>query len=96
MPIGMIAAAAANESVSVDSRPDQSLVRKGEVDDIVGKLWHLVVDECHHLSRLSFELVARRSKARLILGLSATLREKRTSPDSYQCGPVRHRVDATF
>ncbi len=74
----------------------QSLVRKGEVDDIVGNYGHLVVDECHHLSALSFELVARRSKAPYVLGLSATVTRK----DGHhpiivmQCGPVRHRVDA--
>ena len=40
----------------------QSLVRKGEVDDIVSDYGHLIVDECHHLSAVSFELVARRTR----------------------------------
>ncbi len=54
----------------------QSLVRKGEVSDLVADYDHLVVDECHHLSAASFELVARRSKARSVLGLSATIARK--------------------
>ena len=80
----------------VDVALIQSLVRKGEVNDIVGNYGHLIVDECHHLSAVSFELVARRSKARYILGLSATVTRK----DGHhpiivmQCGPIRHRVDA--
>ena len=37
---------------------------------------HLIVDECHHLSAASFELVARRSKARYVVGLSATVARK--------------------
>ena len=74
----------------------QSLVRKGVVDDRVGDYGHLVVDECHHLSARSFELVARRAKAKFVTGLSATIaRKDGHHPIIFmQCGPVRHRVDA--
>jgi hypothetical protein len=56
----------------------------------------LIVDECLHLSAVSFELVARRSKARYVLGLSATVaRKDGHHPIIFmQCGPVRFRVDA--
>jgi len=74
----------------------QSLVRKGEVKDLVADYGHLVVDECHHLSARSFELVARRAKAKYVLGLSATVaRKDGHHPIIFmQCGPVRHKVDA--
>lgn len=74
----------------------QSLVRKGVVDDRVADYGHLVIDECHHLSAQSFELVARRAKARFVLGLSATVaRKDGHHPIIFmQCGPIRHRVDA--
>lgn len=74
----------------------QSLVRKGAVDDRVAAYGHLVVDECHHLSARSFELVARRAKAKFITGLSATItRKDGHHPIIFmQCGPVRYRVDA--
>ncbi|MDP3849661.1 MAG: DEAD/DEAH box helicase family protein [Luteolibacter sp.] len=74
----------------------QSLVRKGVVDDRVADYGHLVVDECHHLSAHSFELVARRAKARYVLGLSATVtRKDGHHPIIFmQCGPIRHSVDA--
>ncbi len=74
----------------------QSLVRKGEVDDRVANYGHVIVDECHHLSAQSFELVARRAKARFVCGLSATVtRKDGHHPIIFmQCGPIRHRVDA--
>ena len=74
----------------------QSLVRNGEVSDLVADYGHLIVDECHHLSAVSFELVARRSKARYVLGLSATVaRKDGHQPIIFmQCGPVRYRVNA--
>jgi hypothetical protein len=54
------------------------------------------VDECHHLSAHSFELVARRAKAKFVTGLSATVtRKDGHHPIIFmQCGPVRYRVDA--
>ena len=64
--------------------------------DCVADYGHVIVDECHHLSAHSFELVARRTKARYVLGLSATVaRKDGHHPIIFmQCGPVRHRVDA--
>jgi very-short-patch-repair endonuclease len=48
------------------------------------------------MSAQSFELVARRAKARFVLGLSATVtRKDGHHPIIFmQCGPIRHRVDA--
>jgi superfamily II DNA or RNA helicase/very-short-patch-repair endonuclease len=80
----------------VDVAVIQSLVRRGVVDDRVAEYGHLVMDECHHLSAHSFEQVARRAKARFVLGLSATVaRKDGHHPIIFmQCGPVRHRVNA--
>ncbi|HVT27988.1 MAG TPA: DEAD/DEAH box helicase family protein, partial [Lacipirellulaceae bacterium] len=80
----------------VDVALIQSLVRKGVVDDHVGTYGYLIVDECHHLSARSFELVARRAKARFVTGLSATVtRKDGHHPIIFmQCGPIRYRVDA--
>ena len=74
----------------------QSLVRCEVVDDRVGTYGHLVVDECHHMSARSFELVARRAKARFVTGLSATItRKDGHHPIVFmQCGPIRYRVNA--
>ena len=74
----------------------QSLVRDNVVDDIVADYGHLVVDECHHLSATRFEMVARRAKARYVLGLSATVtRRDGHHPIVFmQCGPIRFRASA--
>jgi superfamily II DNA or RNA helicase len=73
----------------------QSLVRRGIVSDLVADYGHVVVDECHHLSAVGFEAIARAAKARYVLGLSATVtRKDGHHPIIFmQCGPVRYRVD---
>lgn len=94
--IGVVGGGKREPTGVIDVALIQSLVRKGEVADIVADYGHLIVDECHHLSAASFELVARRSKARYVVGLSATVaRRDGHHPIIFmQCGPVRHRVDA--
>jgi superfamily II DNA or RNA helicase len=74
----------------------QSLVRKDVVCDFVADYGHIIFDECHHLSAVGFEAVARAAKARYVLGLSATVtRKDGHHPIIFmQCGPIRYRVDA--
>ncbi|MCA9988890.1 MAG: DEAD/DEAH box helicase [Anaerolineales bacterium] len=93
--IGQIGSGKRNPTGIVDVATIQSLHRKGVVDDIVGGYGHLIIDECHHISARSFELVARQCKAKYILGLSATVtRKDGHHPIIFmQCGPVRYRVD---
>ena len=80
----------------IDVATIQSLVRRGVVKDCVADYGHLIVDECHHLSAHSFELVARQAKARYVLGLSATVsRKDGHHPIIFmQCGPLRYQVDS--
>jgi superfamily II DNA or RNA helicase len=94
--IGIIGGGKRKPTGVVDVALIQSLVRNGEVADVVADYGHLIVDECHHLSAASFEFVARRSKARYVVGLSATVaRKDGHHPVIFmQCGPVRHRIDA--
>ena len=80
----------------VDVAVIQSLVRRGEVDAMLADYGHLVIDECHHVSAVSFEAVTRRAKAKYVLGLSATVtRQDGHHPIVFmQCGPVRFRATA--
>ena len=73
----------------------QSINRKGMVDDSVANYGHIVVDECHHISARSFEMVARQSKAKYVSGLSATvIRKDGHHPIIFMnCGPIRYKVD---
>lgn len=94
--VGVIRGGRKRPTGFIDVATIQSLVRKGEVSDLVGDYGHLVVDECHHLSAVSFEAVARAAKAKYLLGLSATVtRKDGHHPIIFmQCGPIRYRVDA--
>lgn len=93
--IGRIGGGGKGATGGMDVATIQTLVRKGVVDDRLADYGHLVVDECHHLSAASFELVARRAKARYVTGLSATVvRKDGHQPIIFmQCGPVRYRVE---
>ena len=94
--IGQIGAGKRKPKGCIDVALIQSLCHKGVVDDVVGEYGHVIVDECHHLPAVSFELVARAAKARYVTGLSATaIRKDGHHPIIFmQCGPIRYRVDA--
>ena len=94
--IGQIGGGKRKPSGGVDVAVLQSLVRKGEVDDIVADYGQIVVDECHHVSAVSFEAAVRAVKAKYVLGLSATVtRQDGQHPIIFmQCGPVRYRTHA--
>jgi superfamily II DNA or RNA helicase len=93
--IGCIGGGKRKPTGIVDIALIQSLCRKGVVDDLVADYGHLVVDECHRIAAPSFEQVARRCRAKYIMGLSATVKRK----DGHhpvifmQCGPIRFRTD---
>jgi superfamily II DNA or RNA helicase len=93
--VGRIGGGRQTTTGSLDVAIIQSLVRKGVVSDLVADYGHVIVDECHHLSALSFEQVVRRVKAKFVTGLSATVtRKDGHHPIIFmQCGPVRYRVD---
>ncbi|MGO9568373.1 MAG: TOTE conflict system archaeo-eukaryotic primase domain-containing protein [Desulfomonilaceae bacterium] len=93
--IGQIGGGRRKPGGKIDVAIIQSLSKKGVVDDIVGEYGHLVVDECHHISARSFEVVARQSKAKYVTGLSATVtRKDGHHPIIFKnCGPIRYRVD---
>lgn len=93
--IGRIGGGTRKPSGRVDVAIIQSLSRKGVVDDIVGEYGYLIVDECHHISARSFEIIARQCKAKYVTGLSATVtRKDGHHPIVFmQCGPIRYSVD---
>jgi superfamily II DNA or RNA helicase len=94
--IGVIHGAKKKPTGTVDVALVQSLIHNGVVADLVAGYGHVIVDECHHLSAVGFESIAREVRAQYLLGLSATVtRKDGHHPIIFmQCGPVRHRVDA--
>ncbi len=95
LTIGQIGGGKRKPFGQIDVALIQSLVRKGKVDDSVADYGQLIVDECHHLSAVSFEAVARQCKAKYVLGLTATpTRKDGQHPIIFmQCGPIRYHVD---
>jgi superfamily II DNA or RNA helicase len=94
--IGVIGGGKRKGTGRIDVAMIQSLVRKGQVDDIVPGYGHVIVDECHHVSARSFARVLSEVKARFVLGLTATPR-RRDGHDpivEMQLGPVRFAVSA--
>ncbi len=89
--IGQIGGGKEKSMGIIDVAMMQSLQKKGTVNDIIERYGFIIVDECHHIPAVSFERVLSRSKAKYIMGLTAT-------PYHYsghqpiinmQCGPVR-------
>nr|WP_312891153.1 DEAD/DEAH box helicase family protein [Clostridium thailandense] len=74
----------------------QSLVRKGEVKELVKDYGMVLVDECHHVSAFSFEQILKNVTAKYVYGLTATpMRKDGHHPIIFmQCGPIRYKVDA--
>ncbi|MFQ5737272.1 MAG: DEAD/DEAH box helicase family protein [Thermodesulfobacteriota bacterium] len=94
--IGHIGGGTLRRTGVIDVAMIQSLVRKGEVKDLVAEYGQVIVDECHHISAFSFEQVLKEAKARYVLGLTATpVRKDGHHPIiMMQCGPIRFRVDS--
>jgi superfamily II DNA or RNA helicase len=71
----------------------QSLNRKGDINEIVAEYGQIIVDECHHLSAFTFELVLKRARAKYVVGLTATpFRKDGHHPIiTMQCGPIRFK-----
>jgi len=94
--IGMIGGGKYKPSGIVDIAIIQSLIKDNVVNDIVAEYGQVIVDECHHLSAVSFEQVIRACKAKYVLGLTATaIRKDGHHPIIFmQCGPIRYKVDA--
>src|SRR5262249_600116 len=70
--IGQIGGGKASRTGRIDIAVMQSLVRKGEVKDLVSEYGQVIVDECHHVSAFTFERVLREVKAKYVVGLTAT------------------------
>lgn len=70
--IGRIGGGKRHVTGLIDVAMIQSVVRKDTVADLVANYGHVVVDECHHVSAVSFERVLSEVKARYVTGLTAT------------------------
>ncbi|MGF7136418.1 superfamily II DNA or RNA helicase [Paraburkholderia sp. EB58] len=89
--VGTIGGGKARPTGKIDIAVMQSLSRQGKTSELVENYGHVIVDECHHLSAVSFEALLKRVKARYVLGLTATpiRRDGQHAIIFMQCGPIR-------
>ncbi|MDD5324652.1 MAG: DEAD/DEAH box helicase family protein [Polaromonas sp.] len=90
--LGTIGGGKAKPTGRIDIAVMQSLFRQGEASQIVENYGQVIADECHHLSAFSFEAILKRTRAKYVLGLTATpIRRDGRQPIIFmQCGPTRH------
>ena len=94
--VGQIGGGKQKPNGRLDVAMIQSLARKEKVHDLVSGYGHVIVDECHHLAAVSFDLVLKEVKARFLLGLTATpqRRDGHQPITEMQLGAIRYKVDA--
>ncbi len=90
--IGTIGGGKSKPTGKIDIAVMQSLSRQGEVNPLVESYGHVIVDECHHVGAVSFDAILKRTKAKYVLGLTATpFRRDGQQPIIFmQCGSIRH------
>ena len=93
--IGQVGGGKSSPNGRLDVAMMQSLLRGGEVADLVAGYGQVIVDECHHVPAFSFERVLAEVKARYLVGLTATPRRRDGHHPilEMQVGPVRYAVD---
>lgn len=90
--VGTIGGGKSRPTGLIDIAVMQSLSRQGEVNPLVEDYGQVIVDECHHVGAVSFDAILKRTKAKYVLGLTATpIRRDGQQPIIFmQCGPIRH------
>lgn len=93
--VGTIGGGKAKPTGKIDIAVMQSISRQGEVNPLVENYGQVIVDECHHIGAASFDAVLKRTKAKFVLGLTATpIRRDGLQPIIFmQCGPIRYTAE---
>ena len=95
-PIGCLDSTGNSLHGIVDIALIQSCLDGDSVKPFVGNYGMVIVDECHHVSSITFENVLKSIKAHTVYGLTATpIRKDGHQPIIFmQCGPIRFSADA--
>lgn len=95
-PIGCLDSTSNTLHGVIDIALMQSCLADGEVKSFVQEYGMVIVDECHHVSSITFESVLKHVKAQYVYGLTATpIRKDGLQPIIFmQCGPIRFFSDA--
>jgi len=93
--IGQLGGSKNTLSGIVDIAVMQSLISDNEVKPVINDYGMVIVDECHHVSAVSFERILREAHAKYVYGLTATpKRSDGHQPIIFmQCGGIRYSAD---
>ncbi|MBF0558670.1 MAG: DEAD/DEAH box helicase family protein [Nitrospirae bacterium] len=94
--IGQIGSGKDKATNIIDVAMIQTLDKQDSVDERIKDYGHIIVDECHHISAVSFERVLMEANAKYITGLTATpyRRDGHQPIIIMQCGPVRYKISS--
>jgi superfamily II DNA or RNA helicase len=92
--VGLIGGGKNKPGGIVDVAVIQTLSRRENLQELLDRYGQVIVDECHHVSAVSFERVLKSAKCKYIVGLTATpFRRDGQDPIIFmQCGSIRHTV----
>lgn len=95
-PIGELCSGKDSLHGVIDIALIQSCLENNEVKPFVRDYGMVIVDECHHVSSVSFEQVLKQVNAHYVYGLTATpIRKDGHQPIIFmQCGKIRYSADA--
>lgn len=95
-PIGCLDSTCNTLHGIIDIALIQSCLDENGVKPFVQDYGMVIVDECHHVSSITFEHVLKNIKAHTVYGLTATpIRKDGQQPIIFmQCGPIRFSADA--
>jgi superfamily II DNA or RNA helicase len=93
--IGQIGGGKNKPTYNIDISTIQSLSHNGLIKPELHHYGQIIVDECHHISAVSFEKVLRAVRAKKVYGLTATpVRKDGLHPIIFmQCGPIRYKTN---
>ncbi len=95
-PIGILCSGKDTLHGIIDIALIQSCQEENEIKPFIQNYGMVIVDECHHVSSVSFEQVLKQVKAHYVYGLTATpIRKDGHQPIIFmQCGKIRYTADA--
>ncbi len=97
--IGVIQGGKKKPTGQIDIATYQSLINKKDntINPLIQQYGQIIIDECHHISAPSYEMVLNEVRAKFVLGLTATPNRQ----DGHQkiifmlAGPIRHKVKSS-
>jgi len=92
--IGLLGGGRKSPGGMLDIAVMQTLIRHDDLPTLLDAYGQIIIDECHHVTAISFESLIKQAKAKYVLGLTATpiRRDGKQAIIFMQCGPIQHQA----